>query len=431
MSCLTWNCDKSFIYVIVYWVLELIHLGLFFEKEEFLQITESIVYDEYILIILLNIADLLSGFLVLYMKCSSKPKNIDNDNKKSERTESQSPQSEVELIYVKSVITLNKNFYIKLVIITILDYISRSSFWMSYAITKANPKKVSHTLQKNITITLDIIMRYIFSVFILKIIVYKHRIFSMFIISIGFAILIINDIILMIFNPKDYNINQAFFFLGIASISGFIYPLEDTFVKQIFTQNCLYPANMQFIRGLTEFILLIVITPILYFSFGGGLKFKPDLNLVKIIIALIIYTIVAFVKAFILLKIIYRYSSQSVSFLIIFQSFGGSVNRFIQIIKDGIIKDGGWKIVLILLEIIGILIILFACLIYDEIIIINKWGLNTNVKKGIINRGELEMKNMFVLRETQAEEQLIDNKNNERTSENKIHDENNDNEMYE
>ena len=96
-----------------------------------------------------------------------------------------------------------------------------------------------------------------------------------------------------------------------------------------------------------------------------------------------------------------------------------------------IIKDGGWKIVLILLEIIGILIILFACLIYDEIIIINKWGLNTNVKKGIINRGELEMKNMFVLRETQAEEQLIDNKNNERTSENKIHDENNDNEMYE
>ena len=41
------------------------------------------------------------------------------------------------------------------------------------------------------------------------------------------------------------------------------------------------------------------------------------------------------------------------------------------------------------------------------------------------------MKNMFVLRETQAEEQLIDNKNNERTSENKIHDENNDNEMYE
>ena len=66
MSCLTWNCDKSFIYVIVYWVLELIHLGLFFEKEEFLQITESIVYDEYILIILLNIADLLSGFLVLF-----------------------------------------------------------------------------------------------------------------------------------------------------------------------------------------------------------------------------------------------------------------------------------------------------------------------------------------------------------------------------
>ena len=33
-------------------------------------------------------------------------------------------------------------------------------------------------------------------------------------------------------------------------------------------------------------------------------------------------------------------------------------------------------------------------MVYDEIIIINKWELNNNVKIGIINRGELEMKNL-------------------------------------
>jgi len=246
-------------------------------------------------------------------------------------------------------------------------------------------------------------------------------------IGIGFAILIINDIILMFFNKsKVYEIGETFFFLGNASISGFIYPIEDTFVKQIFSQYYLYPAQMQFNRGIIEFFLLIIITPILYFSFGGGLKFAPA-NVVIVIVSLIIYTIASFVKAFILLKIIYHFSSQSVSFLIISQSFVGSINRLIQIIKNSIISSEGWKIVLILLEIFGIIMILFACLIYDEIIIINKWDLNANVKKGIINRGELEMKKMFILRQTPTEKEQFIDKDNEIISDNNSNDENNDN----
>ena len=49
----------------------------------------------------------------------------------------------------------------KLIIVAILDYISRSSTWISYAITKVESKIISHTLQKNIKLTLDIIMRYL------------------------------------------------------------------------------------------------------------------------------------------------------------------------------------------------------------------------------------------------------------------------------
>jgi hypothetical protein len=246
------------------------------------------------------------------MKCSSKPKNIDNDNKKSERKELQPPQSEVELIYVKSVITLNKNFYIKLVIITILDYISRSSFWMSYAITKVDPKKVSHTLQKNITITLDIIMRYIFSVFILKIDIYKHRIFSMITIGLGFVFLIICDNLLIFYdNKSNYDYNKTYIFAAIASISGFTYPIEDTLIKQIFSEEYLFPANFQFYRGITELILIAVITPILFFSFKLKLVFVGNVSIM--IPALIINALADFIKSFITFKIIYHYSSQSVS----------------------------------------------------------------------------------------------------------------------
>ena len=153
-------------------------------------------------------------------------------------------------------------------------------------------------------------------------------------------------------------------------------------MKQIFSEDYLYPANMQFDRGIIEMLLLLVLTPILFFSFKQKLEFNFDIIVTT---TMIFYTLTAFLKAYILLKIIYHYSSQSVSFLIISQSFGGFISRFVKITKKEK-ESNEYKYFLIILEFIGILIALFATLVYDEIIIINKWELNNNVKIGIINR---------------------------------------------
>ena len=136
-------------------------------------------------------------------------------------------------------------------------------------------------------------------------------------------------------------------------------------------------------------ILIILITPILFFSFDleNKFNFEPE-N----IITAILYTLAEFVKAYFLLKIIYHFSSQSVPFLTLSESLGGTITEIIRIFKDEN-KDAD-DFILITLEILGIFIILFSSLVYDEVIIINKWKLNENVKIGIINRGELEMKNM-------------------------------------
>ena len=404
MSLITWNFDKNFIYVIIYWILEIIYRIGIYLKGEYFEITKQVIIDKYIFVILDNLANLLSGFLVLYIKRSSKSKKI-----QSKEIIEQQPS---DLIYIKST-ELTKKFYIKLIIIAILDYIGKSSIWMAFAITQAIRKEVSFNLQKNITLTLDIIMRYIFSVFILKIIVYKHRKFSMITIGLGLAILIIIDIILMILNRSNYfNVGKTFFFTGIASISSFLSPYEDTFVRQIFSEEYLYPANLQFYRTIAELILISVITPILYFSFKLKIEFISE-NLIIIIPIIIINTLAASVKDYITLKIIYHYSSQSVSFLIISISFGCSIAKFIDIFRYDL-KEDHWKILFILLEIIIIIIILFASLVYDEIIIINKYELNKNVKIGIINRGELEMENMTLLRDSQLEDiQIVEDDNNE------------------
>ncbi len=58
-------------------------------------------------------------------------------------------------------------------------------------------------------------------------------------ISIAFIILIINDVLFLLCGSVDYSIAKTFIFTGISSISGFTYPLEDTFVKQIFSEEYL------------------------------------------------------------------------------------------------------------------------------------------------------------------------------------------------
>ena len=214
MKSLTFHFNKNFIYVIIYWVLEIsYHLAKHLGETNF-DLTNDEIKNEYFFVILLNIADLLSGFLVLYMKCSFKRAN---DAKKSLENKEQIANSKNELIYEKSDPELKKSFYKRIIIISILDYISRSSIWLSFAITGVKSNEISYTLQKDITITLDVIMRYVLSAFILKIVIYKHRIFALIMISLGFVSLIINDIVLMKMNndkinddEKSYNFGKTF-----------------------------------------------------------------------------------------------------------------------------------------------------------------------------------------------------------------------------
>ena len=405
MELFTWNFNKNFIFVIVYWVLEIAVIILLDLLGENFKMTNDIVIDEYISVILINIADLLAIFLILYSKCATKSNKIEEKGAKIQS----------DLIY-KKFDKLKKIFYIKLIVVAVLDYISHSSYWISYSITRATAGNFSTTLPKNIKIALDIIVRYILSVFILKIVVYKHRIFSMITIGIGLAIFIINDILLIIFG-SNYELSKTFIFAAIASISGFTYPIEDTLIKQIFSEEYLFPANFQFYRGITELILIAVITPILFFSFKLKLVFVGNVSIM--IPALIINALADFIKSFITFKIIYHYSSQSVSFLRISQSFGSSITKFIGIFGNNNNKnniDRGWKIILIILEFISVIIILFASLVYDEIVIINKWGLNKNVKLGIIYRGLLDTKDTFRERELD-DKSLFDNDSNEDLSE--------------
>ena len=392
MAFLSFNWDKHFIYAIVYWILEiLIRLGMYIQWNVY-KMSDSEVQNEYIYVVLLNIADLLSCFLVLYIKCSFR-----------RQSKIKKANAEVALIYDNYEANKKKKLIKRLIIICVLDYLSRSLYWISYAITGAKNGNVSHQLQKDIVNTLDILMRYIFSIFILHIIIHKHRIVSMVSIFVGFVILLPADFILL-HRDEEKSMGKSVVYVAILALRGIFIPFEDTIIKKLYTDNYVLPENFMLYRGVLECLIIIVVTPVLYFSFGV----KWDIYFSREnIITIIIYTLCAFVKSYFLLKIIYHFSSQSVSFLVISESVTGSILGIISFIKDE--DKEAIEIILLIMELIGILIITFATLLYDEVIIINKLNLNLYVRKDIIRRGEDEVSKTIELefaKETNLEENL-------------------------
>ena len=72
MALLTLNFNENFIYILIYWILDLIYHLLNSLNEKFFEMTKDKVQNEYMLVILLNLSDLLSVFLVLYIRHSFK-----------------------------------------------------------------------------------------------------------------------------------------------------------------------------------------------------------------------------------------------------------------------------------------------------------------------------------------------------------------------
>ena len=392
MSLLSFNWDNHFIYAIIYWILEImVRLGMYLRWKYF-RMSDSEVENEYIYVVFLTIADLFAGFLVLYVKCTFQRQR----QKKNSLIKVKQTKTLVDKYYDNFKQNKNKNLIKRLLIICTLTYLSRSLYWISYAITGAKNEDVSHTLQKDVVNSIDIFMRCIFSIFILHIVIHRHRIVSMGGIIVGFCILLPADFILLS-RDKTKKLGLTAGYVALLALRGLSIPFEDTLIKILYTENYLLPEKFMLFRGITVGVIIIVITPILYFSFG--LTWKISFQAGNYVSSSI-YIITSFVKSYFLLKIIFHFSSQSVSFLVISESVSGSVFQIIGFVKD---KDKeAVEYILVTMELIGIFIIAFSTLIYDEVVIINKWELNRNVRKGIISRGEEEVVKSIELELTAA-----------------------------
>lgn len=377
MSFLTINCNISFIYVLIYWLLEIFVRLIMYYKWEYFKISDDAAETEYMFLIYPSISKLFSGILIIYINCVvSKKSGYKNKNK-------------VKLIYKNPIGKKTKYYYLKLLLISFLEILSYSFYFIFFLFMKGENENISSKTAKDVFTLLDIIIRYILSIIILKIKIFKHHIWSIFAIIIGFFLIVPFDICDVYFEEEINNV-VASIYIGVISLKSVFYPLENTYVKKFFNEFYVLPEYLLFSIGVVEVIIFLIITPILYAL--NVLKFNFNFG-AEIVTMTIIYIFTKAVREYILIKFIYLFSSQFVAFLIISLPISGSIMDIINFIRT---KDKSqipvYAYISFPFELISLAFIIFGTLMYDEIIIVNKFGLNFNVKKGIIERALIDTK---------------------------------------
>ena len=377
MSFFSFNFNLNLIYVLIYWLFNIsLQLLIDYKYEELFRLSKkNYAENEYIYIIFIIISNLMNGFLIIYVNCSTKKRSkVENTNN-------------TKLIYRDPLKYRNRQFFLKLILISSIELFNLLSYFIFFSLFRdAKNDEVAHKGEKDIISFFDIIMRYIFSIFILKTKVYKHHLWSIYAIIIGFILIVPFDIMQFI-SEKDKNTVYSFIFIGISSLRSIFYPLIDTLIKTIYRDYYILPENLLFLMGIIESILIIIITLILFFS--NVLKFEFTFTFWNVFMS-IIYTLISFIRQYIVAKIIYLFSSQSVSFLIISKSIAVGIKGIIDFFQSEEKNKVEFSFALIF-GIISIFIIIMGTLVYDEIVIVNKFGLNLNVKIGIHERALTEV----------------------------------------
>jgi hypothetical protein len=249
-----------------------------------------------------------------------------------------------------------------------------------------------------ITFTFQIMSLVFLSSYILKLDLYRHHYFSIFLIIIGTIILNFT-----IFKNK-YEIKTLLILIG-CLINHFIYPLMD-----IIGYYIMYKMNMNLnlflvIFGFIGILFNLFISSINYFSGLKILNFTFFNDLFKIFQKNTFYNLLIFLLISCCNGITYTFL-WSIFKLFKPWFFGVSIvsdTVFNYIVK---FKQKSTNIFKSILEIIIYLILIFACFIFNEQIICNSCGLNKNCEEEIIMRSNVEFKTLLIEEVSESEESL-------------------------
>ena len=375
MSLISISFYKTYYYFVIVLFLDLLnklikdHFDTIYSPEENIKIIE--LFN----LICYNVADLLSGFLVLYTYISSRSDKKETIVKKKSKNVIQ-----YDLIY--NDLSIRENKYSFILLISFLEFIGRFSDFFFYLILNINRIRDGEITW---LISIDILSRIVFSNLILKSKIYNHHILSIILTILGLCSMSAGAFIII----KDTELSNWPYFISLA-IKFVILSLEDVINKLLLTDKFLLPQSLMFLRGLFNsimfvlFILFIYLMKFMDFSFNIN---DSKSNIYIQISLIIVYTFFAFLRSFSVIKVIDIFSPQHVSFInVIFYLF-----RLLNCRINS--KD---NIALIINDSLCLFIIAFSTLVFNEILIIKTCGLDENTKNGFLEKEKKEKEDIIL-----------------------------------
>ena len=359
MKWLSFSFYKSYYYFIIFWVASVL-LSFFKmsiekrnqESQKNIQLSNSIA-----LMINQIGGDLFAGFLVLYTYLATDSLVINdtenNWNNKDNEFINKEPLKKIHrctLIFIVSAIdffndiaTIICNFYFNILK-------DGEIIWLIFV---------------------TILSRIFFSHYLLKINLYKHHYVSIISFLIGSFFLGI-----FAFYADDFKLEDFSYFLLII-FRNIINGLVDVLNKILFTNKFLLPHSLMFYRGLFDSAMIISFVLILKIS---GIEFFFS-NIFSNYLLILPSILTYFFYSFVDMKVNYIFTPHHLSFL-------NTIYYMCILIFYRI--SNNFSLVIFICEIIVWIFIAFSTLIFSEIIIINKWGLNANTKKGLLIKEDQE-----------------------------------------
>lgn len=382
MKYLSFVFFKEYFYFIAYWIISFINslINHYFQKQ--IKNDENANKKEYNAIYLLCyiIGDLLGGFLVLYTYFTSKSEKEESKEKKNECKNN----LHYELIF--NDLSVKKYKYRLILTISILHFIALSSDLLFYLIFVEKTLAIEEI---EWLISIELLARIIFCRFILKIRLYKHHILSIIISMTGFLFMGITGLVKI---SKCNAIENRGIFILFTIITEILISLEDVLCNILLIEKFMLPHILMFFRGIIDFIIFIILIPILNASGAISLKnylsFSTKCNISLFIFLKILLIIFAFIKGFITMKVIYIFNPLHVAFLdIVF-----SLYEFIEYM---ISPDDNNSVTVLpdIFDIFFLIIIIIGTLIFNEMIIIKAFGLDEETKKGLLKKEQCEENN--------------------------------------
>ena len=385
MAFFSFSCQKSFFYLLGFWIIDFLismHRMIYLPGE--ISSIESMKKSEFIYINLKTVSDLCAGFLILHTYIRMKKINQKEEQKTVEK--------------VKSILS-RKNKYMLIFLISLLEFICRSTDFFYLIIIKKFTIRAGEIAW---LISVDFFARILISRRVLKFRLFRHHYFSIVLIILGFF----SMSICAFESISEYELNNWPYFIFII-IKNILLPLEDVYNKILLTDKFLLPHYLMFWRGLFNCIFLtllglcIIVPGVIEYNFNTPDEMNSNITI--FLLHKIIFIIFSFCRAFIYLKVVDIFSPQHVAFC------NAAFYLYLLILCR---CKNDKSILILIIDIFSLIVIIFATLIFNELIIINAFGFNQNTKKGFIKKEMLELQNINSLENHEDEEDSEENEEN-------------------